>query len=138
MQIDGRCLCGHVRYEAEAEPERTAICHCTDCQMHSASAYGVVVGIDAASFKLTAGSLKTWVKTAESGAKRALTFGPECGTRIYGGPHPAGTDGFFSLRTGTIRQREHFVPRNQVWTRSRQAWTIDLSTVREHEQQYLP
>ena len=138
MKIDGGCFCGHVTYEAEADPARTAICHCTDCQTHSASAYGVVVGIDAASFKLTSGTLKTWVKTAESGNKRALTFCPECGTRIYGGPGDGSASGFFSLRVGTIRQREQFVPKTQVWTQSRLPWVKDLNSIPSHEQQVLP
>ena len=30
MKIDGGCHCGYITYEAEAEPERTTICHCTD------------------------------------------------------------------------------------------------------------
>ena len=33
MKIDGGCHCGFITYEAEADPEQTTICHCTDCQM---------------------------------------------------------------------------------------------------------
>ena len=138
MHIHGQCLCGHVTYEAEADPARTAICHCTDCQTHSASAYGVVVGIKAEDFRLTSGTLKTWVKTAESGNRRALTFCPECGTRIYGGPEDPASGGFFSLRVGTIRERAAFVPQSQVWTRSRQPWTLDLANISGREKQVLP
>lgn len=138
MHVTGQCLCGHVTYEAEADPARTVICHCTDCQTHSASAYGVVVRMRAEDFRLTSGTLKTWVKTAESGARRALTFCPECGTRIYGGPEDPASGAFFSLRTGTIRERAAFVPRSQVWTRSRQPWTADLSGIPAHETQQLP
>ena len=32
MRIDGGCHCGFVTFEAEADPEKVAICHCTDCQ----------------------------------------------------------------------------------------------------------
>ena len=32
MKIDGRCHCGFIAYEAEADPEMTGVCHCTDCQ----------------------------------------------------------------------------------------------------------
>jgi len=31
MRVDGGCLCGQVSYEAEVDPARVAICHCTDC-----------------------------------------------------------------------------------------------------------
>jgi hypothetical protein len=138
MKIDGQCLCGHVTYTAEAEPSRTAVCHCTDCQASSASAYGVVVRINADSFKLTSGTLKSWVKTAESGNRRALTFCPECGTRIYGAPKDPASGGHFSLRVGTVRQRQQFVPQLQVWTRSRQPWTLELARVPGNEGQAMP
>ena len=32
MKIDGACHCGLIAYEAEADPELTGICNCTDCQ----------------------------------------------------------------------------------------------------------
>src|SRR5262249_18645535 len=31
MKIDGRCHCGYVTFEVEANPERMTICNCTDC-----------------------------------------------------------------------------------------------------------
>jgi hypothetical protein len=37
MKIDGGCYCGYITYEAEADPERTSICHCTDCQRLTAA-----------------------------------------------------------------------------------------------------
>jgi hypothetical protein len=39
MKIDGGCHCGYITYEAEADPEKTTICHCTDCQRLSGSAF---------------------------------------------------------------------------------------------------
>jgi hypothetical protein len=35
MKIDGRCHCGYVTFQAEADPETTTICNCTDCQTMS-------------------------------------------------------------------------------------------------------
>ena len=32
MKIDGACHCGTITIEGEADPEKTQICHCTDCQ----------------------------------------------------------------------------------------------------------
>jgi hypothetical protein len=29
MKIDGGCHCGRVTYEAEIDPDKAAICHCT-------------------------------------------------------------------------------------------------------------
>ena len=126
MDVDGACLCGHVAYRATVDPELCAVCHCTDCQTHSASAYGVVVHIVDDSFELLRGEMKTYVKTADSGTKRALTFCPECGTRIYAKTVGEGTS-FWGLRIGTIRQRHDLRPRLQVFRRSALAWTEDLT-----------
>ena len=32
MKVDGGCHCGAITVEGEADPDRTHICHCTDCQ----------------------------------------------------------------------------------------------------------
>ena len=82
MKIDGGCLCGYITYEAEVDPGKVAVCHCTDCQTQSGTAFGVVVGITDNQFQLRSGELKTYQKIADSGTQRALAFCPECGTRI--------------------------------------------------------
>jgi len=134
MKIDGGCFCGHVTYRAEIDPSTVAICHCTDCQRHAASAYGVVVGIVDEQFELLSGELKTYVKTADSGTKRALAFCPECGTRIYAKTVGEGS-AFFGLRTGTVNQRDKLIPSRQIWCRSAQAWVMDLSAIPRNETQ---
>jgi hypothetical protein len=42
MRIDGRCHCG-LTFEAEADPESTTICNCTDCQTMSGDPLRAVV-----------------------------------------------------------------------------------------------
>ena len=58
MKIDGGCHCGHVTYEAEVDPERSGICHCTDCQTLSGSAFRTVIFTRQGSFKLRSGEPK--------------------------------------------------------------------------------
>ena len=127
MKIDGRCHCGHIRYEAEVDPEKVVICHCTDCQTLSGSAFRTVVPTNAGTFKLLAGEPKVYVKTGESGNKRTQTFCPECGTPIYSS---AVTDPqIFNLRVGTARQRAELKPKSQGWCRSAREWVMDLHSI---------
>jgi len=133
MKIDGRCLCGHITYRAEIDPEMVAICHCTDCQTHSASAYGVVAAITGG-FELLTGTMKTYEKIADSGTRRGLTFCPECGTRIYAKTVGEGM-GFWGLRVGTITQRAELPPRLQVWCDSALPWVADLRDLPAHARQ---
>ena len=39
MKIDGTCHCGNITYQAEIDPDQVYICHCTDCQTISGSAF---------------------------------------------------------------------------------------------------
>src|SRR5207245_1799285 len=83
MKIDGACHCGYITYEAEVDPEKTVICHCTDCQILSGSAFRTVVLTREDTFKVRSGEPKIYVKTGESGTQRPQAFCPECGTPIY-------------------------------------------------------
>ncbi len=135
MKIDGGCLCGHIAYEAEIYPEKVVICHCTDCQTNSGAAYGVVAGIVDGQFNLLSGTLKTFEKVADSGARRELAFCPECGTRIYAKPADKKSE-FFGLRAGTITQRDRLKPKYQLWARSAQDWVMDLSAIPKFDKQW--
>ncbi len=134
MKIDGRCHCGYITYEAEINPEKTMICHCTDCQMLSGSAFRAVAVTRKDAFKLLSGELKIYVKTGESGNKRPQSFCPECGTPIYSttvGEEPK----VYAIRVGTARQRDQLVPSVQVWFRSAQHWVTDLDSIHKIEKQ---
>lgn len=83
MKIDGGCHCGNITYTAEIDPMNVGICHCTDCQTLSGSAFRTRVRAAKGAFNIITGQPKIYVKTAESGAKRAQAFCPECGTPIF-------------------------------------------------------
>jgi hypothetical protein len=134
MHVDGKCFCGAVAYEAEIDPEQVIICHCTDCQNHSGSAFRVAAAVSGDSFKLLSGELKSYDKVADSGTLRSRAFCPECGTNIYARTVGEGT-GFFGLRVGTITQRQALTPKVRVWTRSALPWSQDLGDLPAFPQQ---
>lgn len=128
MKIDGSCHCGNITYEAEVDPDKVGICHCTDCQTFSGSAFRIGVVASEGTFRLLSGTLKEYVKTAESGARRAQGFCPECGTSIYS-TTPGGGPRTYRLRVPTIRQRDALTPKVQGWFRSAQRWLADLGSI---------
>jgi hypothetical protein len=71
MKVQGACHCGDVSYEAIVDPARVSICHCTDCQALTGTAYRVTVPTLIKDFELRSGSPKVYIKTGDSGAKRA-------------------------------------------------------------------
>lgn len=132
MHIDGGCHCRAVRYEAEVDPEKTIICHCTDCQKLSGSAYRTVIFVPERDFNLLTGELKRYVKTADSGNRRAMMFCPDCGTQIYATSVEEG-DRILGLRVGTARQSAALAPRKQYWCRSSLDWVGNLEGIERVE-----
>ena len=132
MQIDGTCLCGHIRYEADIDPERVMVCHCTDCQISTGS-FRTGVLVEAEKFRLISGTPKVYVKTAESGNLRAISFCPECGTQLHGSHVEKPTT--YSLRLGTILQNPALQPKAQIWCRSALPWVFDLESIPKVDKQ---
>jgi hypothetical protein len=134
MRVDGVCHCGAIRFEAEVDPERVVICHCTDCQTLSGTAFRTVVASLPGTFRLLAGVPRVYVKTGESGNRREQSFCPDCGTPICSAPAGEGLR-VVGLRVGALRQRDLLVPREQYWGRSAQGWLGDLAAIPRRETQ---
>ena len=126
MKIDGHCHCGYVTFEAEADPDKVGICHCTDCQSFSGSAFRTFARTTDGTFRLLSGEPTVYVKTADSGALRAQAFCPRCGSPIYATAAGEGPKSY-TVRLGTVRQRDQLIPKMQIWTRSRRSWLSDLA-----------
>jgi hypothetical protein len=126
MDVQGTCLCGECAWTAEVDPKRIFICHCTDCQVVSGSAFRTTALIASESFAMTKGELRSFVKTTENGSPRELGFCPTCGTHVFGRP-PDGGPGAMSLRVGSLAQRAELVPVAGVWCRSRRDWLDGLA-----------
>ena len=128
MKIDGRCHCGYVSFEAEADPETTRVCNCTDCQSMSGAPLRAVIMTQPGTFVLLTGEPTVYQKTADSGAVRPQGFCPRCGTAIYStsvGDDPKA----YAVRVGALRQRNELVPRQQIFFRSRQTWINNLDSI---------
>jgi len=123
--ITGSCFYKKIRYTATIDPKTVTICHCTDCQINSGTAYGVVVGVTNQEFILEAGELTYFEKIADSGARRSLAFCSTCGTRIYAKPADE-KPGRSGIRVGTVDQRESFTPKQQAWFNSALDWVADI------------
>lgn len=136
MHVDGRCLCGAVRFQAEVEPKLVFLCNCTDCQNQS-GAFRVVAPVASETFLLIAGELRFFDKRAESGVARRLAFCEHCGTPIYGSAADT-KGGPLSLRVGPLEQRAELPPVARLWCRSELDWVASLSELPRIETQPRP
>jgi hypothetical protein len=128
MKVTGGCHCGHIRYEADLDPDRVGICHCTDCQRLSGSAFRTIALTFDDDFKLLSGDLREYVKTAESGNQRIQTFCPNCGSPIYS-TSVSEARKEYSVRLGTVRERDQLKPKFQLWRRSSQDWLHGIDQI---------
>lgn len=133
MKVEGRCHCGRISYEATVDPEKVTICHCSDCQMLSGSAYRASVPAPRETFALRGLQPKVYVKTADSGNKRAHAFCPECGTPVYSAA--VSDPEAYSLRIGCLTQRDQLRPRRRIWCDSALGWSTDIAHIEQRPRQ---
>lgn len=134
MQIDGRCHCGAVAYEADVDRDQVFLCHCEDCQVFSGAPFRTRIIARADRFRVTRGTPRVYEKRAESGARRLMHFCGECGTQVYGSAGPG--DPFpISISGGTVRQKASLEPVLQAWCCSRLPWVGRLAAIPELDRQ---
>lgn len=120
--LDGGCLCGAVRYRAEAAPVIQAVCHCRNCQRQAGSGWSMIVGVPAATLQVS-GEVRTYQDSGESGGAVRRQFCPTCGSPLFS--HVAASPDLVFIKAGTLDDTSGFTPQVQVWTDSRQHW-IDM------------
>jgi hypothetical protein len=133
MRVDGRCHCGAIAYSGEADPAEVSICYCADCQRLTGSAFRVSVPVRAESFVVSAGRPKTYVKIAESGARRLQAFCGDCGAPVYSAAEKNPTH--YNLRVGALAQSGELPPRLQIWARSKPAWVEPIAGIPSFEKE---
>ncbi|MCP4007249.1 MAG: GFA family protein [bacterium] len=96
----GRCLCGAIRYEIDAELGPFAYCHCTSCRRASGTAFTANTPVRAQNLHLR--SERNSLGEYESSAGKFRAFCRVCGSPIYA-RHTSLPD-WLSMRLGLIDQ----------------------------------
>lgn len=120
MKVSGACHCQKIKYTAEIDPTKVRICHCNDCQIISGTAFRLSLPVENENFKLLAGELKTYVKIAESGNRRAQCFCENCGSHIYA--TTVDDPQILNLRVGTLNERKELAPHSEKFTSEAMPW----------------
>ena len=126
MQVHGACHCGNVTFIAEIDFDKVMVCNCTDCQTLSGAPLRAIAQAPIESLKVS-GETKSYIKTADSGNRRAQVFCPECATPLYGSE--AENPQTVMLRLGCIAERDQFKPTLQLWLRSAAPWISELNAI---------
>jgi hypothetical protein len=120
LPLTGGCQCGALRYEIRAEPLSVYVCHCTECQRQSASAFSMSVMVPRDSLVYTKGKPRRFERTADSGRVIASDMCETCGVRPVN--HPLANDKVSILKPGTLDDTSWLHPIGHIWTKSAQPW----------------
>lgn len=132
MTITGKCLCGAVRYEIDAEPRATRGCWCRTCQYLGAGNATVNVFFPKDAIAVT-GALKDYKTTADSGNTVVHAFCPVCGTPVFTESDTG--RGIRGVRAGTLDNPEIGKPQKILWTCEAPSWApFDPDVPRDERQ----
>jgi len=116
MTWTGGCLCGAIRYQAEADPMRTVICHCTICRRESGAPMMCFVHFPAEAFRWLSGAPKRY----RSSANAERGFCPLCGSTLT--MHESVLGDRVQVALGSLDTPERAEPDDHVWTRQQLPW----------------
>jgi hypothetical protein len=116
--LNGRCLCGKVRYEVDGTLGPVVMCHCSMCRRASGSAFATNASVDAAAFRIVAG--RKSVTIYESSKDGARAFCRKCGSPVFGAV--ASVPQIIRIRLGLLENARGARPQAHVWTQSKAEW----------------
>jgi hypothetical protein len=126
--IKGGCLCGAVRYQADAAPLTMRACWCRFCQYIAAGNAAIGLAFPRAAVVIT-GALRDYATIADSGSHMHRRFCPACGVHLFSEaeerPH------LIFVRAGTLDDPSLVTPTTVIWAAQAPKWArIDPDCVR--------
>ncbi|KAJ4860691.1 glutathione-dependent formaldehyde-activating enzyme domain-containing protein [Trichoderma breve] len=132
----GSCYCGNIKIEYTGEPERTAICHCSNCRHYTGSMFSNNYVIPSTQFKVF-GEPKEISKIADSGKKIVNCFCGDCGTTMYRwGDGFGGKDGMRIIQPGILDDKsalDNLRPALEMFIEDRVKWISAVEGLAQHE-----
>jgi len=134
MNIPGGCICGAVRYQLTAEPLFTHVCHCTECQHESGSAFQITALVLASDFKLVGNEPSVNYVTRKSGNEYAIYRCENCCCTVAAKSIPENR--VMVVRPGTFDDTSIVWPQAHIWAREKQSWFEIPTGVPVFEEEY--
>ncbi|HXO01301.1 MAG TPA: GFA family protein, partial [Stellaceae bacterium] len=106
---------------ADAEPIFVGVCHCTNCQKGSGTAFNAVVAMPKPAVGLT-GTVSTYEGRGDTGNATYKHFCPECGSPIA--EEAAVMADVMMIAIGTLDDPSAVQPAMQIYCDSAQPWAL--------------
>ncbi len=125
---EGGCACKAIRYRLTEDPLGLHVCHCTDCQTITGTAFILSMPTSRRSLELTRGE-QAWTGVEKAAGTEINRICVRCSTRLWS---EAGRD-LVVLRPGTLDDTSWLTPVALIWTISKQPWVEIPAGVLQYE-----
>jgi hypothetical protein len=122
------CCCGSLRAEVAGEPTLSGVCHCTECQRRTGSAFGVGTYFPKEAVRLE-GPSRAYQRGSDSGRKIESHFCPECGSTVFW--YSENFPDLIGIAFGAFADPSMPWPMVSVWEATQHPW-ITIDHVRYH------
>ena len=119
--LKGACGCGQVKYQLQAKPLFTHVCHCTYCQRESGSAFALNGFVETHHVQLLEGETESVNVPTNSGGGQNIMRCPKCKIGLWSYYSGAG-EAICLLRMGTLEERKAVKPDIHIFTSTQQGW----------------
>ena len=121
--LEGRCICGQVKYKLTEKPLFTQACHCKDCKILTGSSYVVNSSILENTLIIEGEIFPSVELKGGSGAPCKVYYCGKCGTYIY--TDYSSAVGRLNVRTKTLDNAHEFPPQAHIFIKDKDPW-LDL------------
>jgi hypothetical protein len=120
IEVPGRCRCGRVKFVLREEPIAFYLCHCTDCQADSGSAFGQSMLVRAEAIDGLEGSAEEHTIEGPDGRRNVVTRCANCATPLWF--LNAEIPQVRGLNSGSLEDVAGLTPYGNMWTSSARPW----------------
>ena len=118
VPVTGGCLCGAVRYQAEAFLQSAYYCHCSMCQKTSGGTFEIGVPLKAGSLKFM-GTSPVFYASSEIGERGSCGT---CGSRLLWRPRDPGSEYWTNVSVSSLDQPGDAQPQLHIYVDSKYGW----------------
>lgn len=115
----GGCLCGAVRYRAEAAPTMVGDCYCVDCRRSSGTSHCTHAVVPEAAYAVE-GELTVYDRPADSGNVVSRAFCGRCGSAVHS--TNVGLPGLVFVRVSSMDEPDLAAPQMTVYASRAPTW----------------
>ncbi|WP_416899150.1 MAG: GFA family protein [Minwuia sp.] len=120
---EASCACGQLRVRCPETPLSVSLCHCSDCQRRTGSAFGIAAFFGREDI-IVSGDYRTFSREADSGLPVHFHFCASCGSTVFW--HPERMAERVAVAVGAFADPDFPAPGKAVYEDRALAWAAGV------------